>query len=292
MDPEPSNDELRTTRIAVGDMTFDALVAGPAGGPPVVLLHGFPQTSRSWCAQMVALSRAGRRAVAFDQRGYSPGARPRDDEAYRARALAADVLGVADAIGIDTFAVIGHDWGGFVAWWLAARHAERVTSVVSVSTPHPQAFTRALRFPEQRLRSAYMPWFRSERAADVLGGQQALGLRVLFGLSGLPAAHAATYVDRARSDPGWLPAALAWYRANTGRSMAELATIGDVSVPTMYVWSTRDSALGPYAAHLTGRFVSGPYRFEVLPGVSHWIPEMAPDTLNRLLLDHLTATAP
>lgn len=290
MDPEHASVEPRHAQIAVGKLTFDALTAGPDDGPPVVLLHGFPQTSRSWHRQMVALAGAGFRVVAVDQRGYSPGARPGDDAAYGADQLGDDVVGVADALGIERFHVIGHDWGGFVAWWLAARRRDRVASLVAVSTPHPQAFARALRLPEQRMRSFYMPLFASPRAVDVLGARGALGLRAVFALSGLPASYAAPYVERARTDPGWLEAALAWYRANTGPALQDLAAIGDIAVPTMYVWSTRDSALGPYAAHLTGRYVSAPYRFEVLSSVSHWIPEMAPDTLNRLLLAHLDDT--
>lgn len=288
---DADDDAPQATQIPVGDLTFDALVDGPRDGPVVVLLHGFPQTSRSWRRQMTALAGAGCRVVAVDQRGYSPGARPSDDAAYRIDRLGGDVVGVADALGVERFHVVGHDWGGFVAWWLAARHADRITSLTAVSTPHPRAFGQALRYPEQRLRSLYMPLLRAPRAADVLVAGGAAGVRAMFALSGLPASHAATYVERARDDPEWLPAALAWYRANTGAQLRALAAIGDIAVPTMYVWSTRDSALGPYAAHLTGRYVTGPYRFEVLSGVSHWIPEMAPDSLSRLLLGHLATGA-
>jgi pimeloyl-ACP methyl ester carboxylesterase len=277
----------RGTQVTVGDLTFDAVIAGPDDGPPVVLLHGFPQTSRSWRMQLEALAGAGFRAVAFDQRGYSPGARPRSDEAYQIGHLADDVLGVASALGFDWFHVVGHDWGGFIAWWLGARHADHVRSVVAVSTPHPKAFGRALRFPEQRLRSFYFPLFRSPQAAEALTARGALGLRAVFALSGLPNALAQPYINRTNADPGMIDAALAWYRTNTGRELPHLGGTGTVAVPTLYVWSSRDSALGPYAAHLTGRYVSGPYRFEALASVSHWIPEMAPDTLNRLLLEHL-----
>lgn len=282
-------DTSRATRITVGDLTFDARLAGPEDGPPVVLLHGFPQTSRCWQRQMAALSRAGFHAIAVDQRGYSPRARPTADDAYRVDLLAGDVIGVADALGLDRIHVVGHDWGGFVAWVLAALHADRVASVVSVSTPHPRAFADALQHPGQRIRSSYIPLFRWPRTPAVLGARGALGLRALFRLSWLPGSLAAPYVERARTDPGWLDAALAWYRANTGTTLRELARVGEVTVPTMYVWSTRDAALGPSAARRTATYVSGPYRFEVLSKVNHWVPELAPDTLNRLLLEHLAS---
>jgi pimeloyl-ACP methyl ester carboxylesterase len=291
MDHEGTRVGPRRTQIVAGEMTFDALIAGPEDGEPVLLLHGFPQTAHAWRGQLHALAGAGYRAVAFDQRGYSPGARPHDDSAYRVGALADDVLAVADALGLGRFHVVGHDWGGFIAWWLGARHADRLRSVVAVSTPHPKAFGRALRGRGQQLRSSYFLFFRSARATSVLTAGGALGLRALFALSWLPSRLAQPYVDRARSDPGMVDGALAWYRANTGGDLAHLAGTGAVTVPTMYVWSTRDAALGPDAARLTARYVTGPYRFEVLRGVSHWIPETASDAFNRLLLEHLDAVS-
>jgi pimeloyl-ACP methyl ester carboxylesterase len=287
MEGDGTRADRRHTQIAVGDMTFDALVAGPQDGESVVLLHGFPQTARAWSGQIDALAAAGYRAVAFDQRGYSPGARPRDDTAYRVGALADDVLGIADTLGLGRCHVVGHDWGGFIAWWLGARHPDRVRSVVALSTPHPKAFGRALRGRGQQLRSLYFLLFRSPRAPAVLTATGALGLRVLFAVSWLPRRLARPYVDRAVSDPGMIDGALAWYRANTGRDLSHLTGTGVVTVPTLYVWSTRDAALGPDAARLTAHYVSAPYRFEVLRGVGHWIPETASDTCTRLLLEHL-----
>lgn len=286
-----------TTQIATGNLVFDAVVAGPADGDAVVLLHGFPQTTHAWRGVIDPLARAGLRVVAFDQRGYSPGARPSGDAAYETGRLVADVLAVADALHIDRFHVVGHDWGGFVAWQLALSHPERLRSLVAVSTPHPRAFGKALRYVDQRVRSSYVPVFRSRHAARLFGAGGAAGLRALFAASGLPRPLAQPYLDKARHDPGWLDAALAWYRVNTsglvgGGSADGVAVRRTVDVPTMYVWSTRDSALGPHAAYWTGEYVTGPYRFEVLPGVSHWIPEMAADQLSRLLLDHVHQDTP
>ena len=277
--------EPAATQVSVGGLTFDTVTSGPANGHAVLLLHGFPETSQSWAAQLDALSEAGYRAIAFDQRGYSPRARPTEDAEYHVDHLVADALGVVDAFDIDQFTVVGHDWGGFVAWRLATDHPDRVTSLVAVSTPHPRAFAQALGRIGQRLRSAYIVVFRSRFGARLLEGAGALGLRALFAISRLPRAHARPYIEKARVDRGWLDAALAWYRVNLSALVRNDAR---VTVPTMYVWSTRDIALGPEAARRTSAFVDGPYRFEVLPRVGHWIPETASGELNRLLLDHLS----
>jgi pimeloyl-ACP methyl ester carboxylesterase len=276
--------------VVANGLTFSAMAEGPADGRPVVFLHGFPQTSWSWHRQIDAAAADGYRAFAFDQRGYSSGARPPHVEDYRIDALVADVLAVADTQGMDRFDLVGHDWGAMVAWVLAARHPERIRTLTAVSVPHPAAFGAALGGgdPDQAERSSYIGVFRQEGVAEraLLGEDESGdGLRAMFVASGLAAdaAEIGVFVA-AMLEPGALTAALNWYRAMSADAVGD---VGKISVPTLYVWSTQDIALGRQAAEATAQWVSGPYRFEILEGVSHWIPEAAPQDLNRLLLEHL-----
>ena len=268
-----------TIRTSVG--TFDALAAGPLDGRSVLLLHGFPECAEQWEHQLAELAGAGYRAVAFDQRGYSPGVRPVAVDAYGPEELIGDVLAVADALGWQRFDLVGHDWGSAVAWMTAAAHPERLRTLTAVSVPHGAAFREALRDdPDQRQRSAYFELFRTPGEAE-----RALldhgGLRRLYG--GLPARRIERYVERF-SEPGALTAALSWYRA-----MRPPARRGPITTPTLYVWSTGDAFIGEAAACAVERHVAGPYRFEVLAGVSHWVSEEAPERLSALLLEHLAA---
>jgi pimeloyl-ACP methyl ester carboxylesterase len=272
--------------LTVGDFVFDARADGPADGELVLLLHGFPQTSLSWRHQLDALAAAGYRAVAPDQRGYSPGARPADVAEYRIERLVGDVLGFADALGVERFHLVGHDWGGAVAWQVAGRHPERLRTVTSVSTPHPGAFRRSIQDGEQRDKSSYILFFRSPEAEPFFLDNDAAGLRALYTASGLSDDAAEEYV-RVLTQPGAMTGALNWYRAV---DLGLVDGLGPITTPTMYVWSTSDPALGREAAEATAAQVEGPYRFEVLEDVSHWIPEEAADTLDALLLDHLAST--
>ena len=266
--------------------TFDALVAGPADGEPVVLLHGFPQTSRAWRHQLDALAAAGYRAVAPDQRGYSPGARPEPISEYAIDHLVGDVLGIADALGIASFHLVGHDWGGAVAWQVAGRHPDRVRTLAVVSTPHPAAMGKSIREGEQREKSSYMLMFREEGSEDRFLQNDAELLQRMYLASGMPEEEVAEYVPLFR-DRDRLRGGLNWYRAaDVGLADA----MGPITMPTLYVWSTEDVALGREAAEWTAQHVEGPYRFEVLEGVSHWVAETASDDLNRVLLEHLAST--
>ncbi|MEU7059305.1 alpha/beta hydrolase [Streptomyces sp. NPDC046197] len=263
---------------------FDAIVAGPPEGRPVLMLHGFPQTGLVWQRQIAALAARGYRVVAPDQRGYSPGARPERPEDYRIGLLVEDVVAITEELGWAAFDLVGHDWGGAVAWWTAHAHPGRVRTLTVVSTPHPGALATALRTDEdQRKRSHYMiDWRETPATEERMLAHDAQELRVVYA-GKVPQDSAEAYV-RHLSQPGALTAALNWYRA--GRPDG---AIGAVDVPTLYVWSTEDSAFGPAAAQETGRWVNGPYRFETLQGVSHWVPEEAPGMLSRLLLEHLRA---
>lgn len=280
----PGQTESRT-RIAVGELTFDARVAGPEDGPLVLLLHGFPQSSFEWREQMPVLADLGFRVVAPDQRGYSPGARPAGVEPYVIPELVSDVTGIADALGADRFHLVGHDWGAAVAWFTALTNPERVESLVAVSVPHPQAFQQALAHPngEQARMSGYMELFRSEDAERQLLANDAAGLRLIYSGGELPDEAIRHYVDLLGT-PDALGAALNWYRAmNLPYTPGPLTPI---RMPTLFVWSTGDTALGRTGAELTSDFVHGPYRFEVIEGVSHWVPEQAAERLNALLREH------
>lgn len=268
-------------QLDVGGLVLDVLVEGPPDAPVVLLLHGFPQTAHCWRSVVPLL--AGFRVVAPTQRGYSPGARPADVEDYRLPLLVGDALGVLDALGVERAHVVGHDWGAAVAWQLGARHPTRVRTLTAVSVPHPSAFLLALQGDaDQRARSAYMKDFARPGHDQVLLADGAAGLRQLFG--GLPPEVDVEAVVAAAGVPGALRSWLAWYAAQRREDVDGTPA---VSVPTMHVWSDGDAALGRTGAELTERFVTGPYRFEVLTGVSHWVPEQAPRELAALLLQHL-----
>jgi pimeloyl-ACP methyl ester carboxylesterase len=266
-------------QVAVGSQVLDVSVSGD--GDPVLLLHGFPQTSHCWRGVLPHLE--GWRTIAPDQRGYSPGARPADVEDYRLPRLVADALGVLDALDVATAHVVGHDWGAAVAWQLAARHPQRVRSLCAVSVPHPRAFVEALRTDEeQRAKSLYMRDFAKPGYDEVLLADDAALLRGFFDGAG-GAVDVETVVTAAR-EPGALAAWLRWYAAQ------RLEDIGDtpaVTVPVLHVWSDGDVALGRAAAVGTAAWCEGPYRLEVLEGVTHWVPEQAADRLGPLLAEHL-----
>ncbi|GAA3744415.1 pimeloyl-ACP methyl ester carboxylesterase [Spinactinospora alkalitolerans] len=268
-------------------MTFDALAAGPADGPLVLFLHGFPEFATSWRSQIAAAARAGYRAVAVDQRGYSPGARPARTADYAVADLVTDVFAFADALGAERFHLVGHDWGGVLAWPAAARRPERLITLSVLSTPHPKALTEAAATSaEQRERLAYIQLFRQEgKAEDVLLKDGAAGLGAVYE-GRVPEDLVADNVRRLR-EPGALTAALNWYRALRGAD----SEVPAITVPTLYAWGEDDLAFTALAAEKTASWVSGPYEYAPLPGASHWLPEEDPARVTGPLLKHLGAHA-
>ena len=268
--------------VGVGGFTFEVTVDGPPEGRPILLLHGFPQTSWSWRHVIPPLAAAGHRVLAMDQRGYSPKASPDAVEQYRGEHLVSDVLGVLDASGIDSVDVVGHDWGAAVAWQVASWHPTRVRTLTALSVPHPGAFTEALRVDaDQRHRSAYMRDFATPGFEHTLLADGAAKLRALFGHdAGVDVEHVLSRVGTAPV----LRRALNWYSA---QSLDRPATTPATDVPTLHVWSDQDIALGEYGARATERYVTGPYELVTLHGVSHWIPEHAPAQTAELILRHV-----
>jgi pimeloyl-ACP methyl ester carboxylesterase len=280
--------------VTVGDLTFQARQAGPADGRPVILLHGVPQTSACWTFAMEALAAAGHHAIAFTQRGYSPGARIDDVAAFTMDKLAGDVLGVADALGIDTFDVVGHDAGAGVAWTLGGHHADRIETLTIASVPHPAAFANAYRSKEgsQHERSGYMRQINSQPRGEMEKMFASPDtMRMMY--AELPQAHVDEYIEVLGS-PEAMRGVLDWYRAG-GLAKKEGVPRGmdtefpAITLPTLYVWSDKDAAIGPEGAYATEQHVKGPYTFVVLEGIGHWIPETAADRFNEELLAHLAA---
>lgn len=266
-------------------LTFTTDVMGPTDGPLVLLLHGFPESRHSWRLALPALARAGYRAVAPDQRGYSPGARPdpADLSNYAFEKLVADAIEIAEAAGHDgkRFHLVGHDWGGQVAWGVANAHPDRLASLTVLSRPHPLSFRRALAKPDgdQRHRSRHHGKFLEPDTADKLLADDARAMR--GGLFGQDPASVAQHLKVLGNRPA-LEAALAWYRANKGLAGDFAAT----KVPTLYIWGDADATVGPDAAHGTGDFVEAAYAMEVLPGVGHFVMDQAAGRATELMLAH------
>jgi pimeloyl-ACP methyl ester carboxylesterase len=281
---------IESRQLVRGDMTFDALVAGPEDGELVLLLHGFPQTSYAWRDQLLVLGEAGYLAVAPDQRGYSPGARPSDVEDYALDQLHGDVLGFADALGRERFHLVGHDWGATLTWTTAAWSPERLRSMTAVSVPHPDPYIDAQRDPTscQYEASAYYEMTQTPGSEDLLLANDAAGLRAIY--AGLSDESVDAYID-GLGTPEALGAALNWYRANTEGHVfvGGEYPFGAITVDTLFVYSDEDPYLCDGPKQATSELVSGSYREEQIIGVDHWIPEREPQRLNQLLLDHLGA---
>jgi pimeloyl-ACP methyl ester carboxylesterase len=277
--PSPSVDAF--TRDG---LRFDVTDRGPAAGTAagtVLLLHGFPQTSASWTPVSERLVAAGLRTLAPDQRGYSPGARPRGRRAYRIEELVADAAALVDAADTGPVHVVGHDWGALVAWTLAAHRPELVRTVTGVSVPHPGAFTRSLVTSRQGLLSWYVGAFQlpvlPERFLERPGTLAAVLRR--SGQSPEAAERDAAALA------GHLTGPINWYRAVPLAGPSTMQR--PVDRPALMVWSDGDGFVSRASVDANPRFVLDRYRLEVLPGVSHWIPDEVPDRLADLVLEHV-----
>jgi pimeloyl-ACP methyl ester carboxylesterase len=275
--------------IAPG-LTFDALVAGDAGAPLVLLLHGFAESMHCWRAQVNVLAAAGYRAVAPSQRGYSPGARPDTNEPlnYHINRVMDDAMAIAAASGYGErrFHLVGHDWGGSIAWALADRFRERLASLTVLSRPHPNAFNRALQMEDgdQAHRSRHHTAFLEPDAADLLLADNAKQLRERLAAAGVPSAAVEAHLG-VLGNKAAMEAALAWYRARG----AIRSPLGPIRVPTLYIWGDADDTVGRSAAEGTEDFIAAPFTFEVLPGVGHFAADQVPDRVSELLLQQLAA---
>jgi epoxide hydrolase 4 len=266
--------------------------AGPVDGPLVILLHGFPEFSYGWRHQLGALAAAGLRAVAPDQRGYGLSSKPRGHAAYALPELAKDVLGLVSALGRERFSVVGHDWGGLVAWQLAACHDRAVERAAILNAPHPQALrSHLMRSPTQALRSTYIALFQLPWLPEALlrAHDHALLEQALIGSSrkGSFSDEELRVYREAWSQEGALSGMLAWYRAITLQRSARWPR---VRPPVRLLWGDQDSAL---EAPLAEASAAACEHAEVvhLPQATHWLHHEEPDRVKRLLVEFLRPAA-
>lgn len=263
----------------------DLYVEEHGEGVPVLLLHGWPDSSALWRNQVPVLAANGLRAVTPDMRGFGESSRPQDKDSYKLSAAVADAGAVLDALGIATAHVVGHDWGAAVAWLVAAYLPDRVRTLTVLSVPHP----RVPPTPRQREMAWYQLFFQFEDIAEATLRHEDWALLREW---------AAGYkdIDRAIADlsrPGALTASLNWYRANLAprmpRAPGPVPGFPPITAPTLGIWSDGDRYLDGARVRASGAHVSGPWRYEEIAGATHWIPLDAPDRLCELLLGWFAA---
>jgi pimeloyl-ACP methyl ester carboxylesterase len=284
---KPGDVNVRHERVVADSIQLHVAVAG--SGPPVILLHGFPENWRSWRHQLPALAAAGFSAWAPDLRGYNLSDRPAEREAYHLRHLVADVAALVKATGHPRAHIVGHDWGGVIAWTFAGHYPELVDRLAILNAPHVKIYLRKVRRPPQIFRSWYVLLFLIPRVAEwALTARDFSAVRDMF--MRMPARRGAfteedvnEYVA-ALSPPGALTAGLDYYRANLRSDGADLARSARIGAETLVLWGDRDPALSTNL--LDGlQEVAPRLRIRRFADVSHWIQNEAPDEVNRLLVE-------
>lgn len=277
-----TNIEIR--EVEANGMRFRTRMAGPEGGEPVMLLHGFPETSHMWVELMPRLVDAGYRCVAPDQRGYSPGARPEGKDDYATEKLAGDVVVIADAVGFSgKFHLVAHDWGAGVGWRVVQLYPERVASWTSLSIPHPASYSAGYEDPDQQERGQYIQFFQEPGVAEAAFAENDWAM-----LKGVWAQSAPEEMEEYLSvftEPGAMTAALNWYRAAFGGGQG-LGGDFTVDTPTLTIWGNQDQAVGRSTTLKHNDYMTG-YNRWVEMDAGHWLVQEKFDDVSREVLEHL-----
>jgi pimeloyl-ACP methyl ester carboxylesterase len=280
---------FENTRVAANGLEFDVTTCGD--GPRFALcLHGFPECNYSWRHQLPLLARMGYTAWAPNLRGYGDSSRPRRVRDYRMRHLVDDVAGLIDASGARETLLIGHDWGGAIAWMVALARVRPLERFIVMNLPHPRLFRRGLRTSRQLRRSWYIlffqiPWL-PERYLSVDGAWRVAA--TIRGSACLKERFPREVLDVYRENamkPGALSAMLAYYRAYVRYGVhldLARAVFKTLDTPTLMIWGEEDTALGKELTYGTDRLVSD-LTLRYLPGVSHWVQQEAPDAVNAMI---------
>ncbi|GAB3234724.1 epoxide hydrolase EphM [Hymenobacter seoulensis] len=282
--------ELDFQHVQTNGITLHVAQCGPSDGPLVLLLHGFPEFWYGWRHQIEVLAAAGFRVWAPDQRGYNFSDKPTRIADYQMSKLGADILGLMDAAGHQKAAIIGHDWGAAVTWWLAANHPERLTRAVVLNVPHPAVLGQALRrTPRQLLKSWYifffqLPWlpekmFRRRQYRFGRGALRGTSRKGTFTTADLQ------HYVQAWSQPGALTGMINWYRAAV-RTPRKTGQVGKITLPLRILWGRKDAFLEPELAQLSLEYCTQA-ELTYFDEATHWLHQEESERVNHLLLEFL-----
>ncbi|WP_173911968.1 alpha/beta fold hydrolase [Acinetobacter sp. Marseille-Q1618] len=270
----------RITSFQRDDLSFDVIDTGPLDGQIFVLLHGFPETNKSWHETSEILNHHGYRTLAVNQRGYSLAAQPTKRRDYRGSALVEDVKTLLDLIQQPVY-LVGHDWGAVVAWDVAQRYPEKIKHLIAVSVPHKAAFMQAMLKSNQLFKSYYMGLFQLPKIPEILFEKfPKIGLGLLKN-SGMTQQQLDDF-QKQIVDEKRLTFALNWYRGLPFSSNKTL--LKPVTVPTLFIWGKHDVAIGYKSVELNKNYVDAPYK-EIIMDATHWIPVQNAKALSQYILD-------
>jgi len=286
---EPCKSEF----VNVNGIRMHYITAGK--GPLLILLHGFPQSSYAWRHQLPALTHHFQ-VVAPDLRGYGQTEKPRNVSDYRTSQLTADIVGLIHALGHESAHIVGHDWGGVVAWKLALEYPEVINRLVVLNAPHPHIFSRVLRSSrKQIMRSWYIFFFQIPYVPELVF--KLFSKKLLNSLFRGSSIRKDTFSDvdiekyhQALTEPGAITAALNYYRAAFHKVPTEEKSEKKnkkIAAPTLLIWGEADTALGKELTYGMEQQFEGPFHIQYIPNCSHWVNEEQPELVNRALIDFL-----
>ena len=271
-------------KIALQDLEFDCRVSGDEQDELIIMLHGFPETSIMWQGLMDRLSTLGFYCLAPDMRGYSENACPKGVKNYTLKKLGQDILNLADAVDKNKFHLIGHDWGAGIGWYVVYNHPDRIWSWTGLSVPHTRAFSKAIIVDkDQQKKSRYIKWFLLPFLPEMFIRKNDFQKfkRLWKHSSPEEVDHYLSVFRRKKS----LTAALNYYRANIGKGKME--RIGEITVPTLFIWGKNDFAIGSFAAENCHKYIKGPYTYLALNG-GHWLIQSNYSEVETAIVEHIS----
>jgi len=279
---------IKAHKIKIEQLVFDCLVSGNENDELVLLLHGFPESAYMYRSLMEDLSSKGYYCIAPNLRGYSKGARPKGKKNYSGDHLVSDVLGIAKSANKDRFHLVGHDWGSAIGWQVVHDHPGLILSWTALSVPHPHSFFHAvLNDPDQRKKSKYIKLFQLPILPEIkMKSKDFKLLRKLWNKQSEDEIE--NYISILK-EPGALTAILNYYRASNKllKRVRKEQILGDIHVPTLFIWGNKDIAIGPVAVEDGHKFIKGEYTFIELNG-GHWLIQSNYSEVKEAIVKHLS----